>query len=279
MSDDEMFERIRPHNQLAGCYKLGVSANEYIICMDGKDWANVDEDSNLESACKSLSPNNPEKNVCFSVSIIAAQKSSEIYHRKSIDFFSSEYNKIIKDDDFICYKPSIGLDDLAECLEKTNSPEKIDHEINKLRIFENILSRQSHLSLTEKRNGIVEISGEYSTQVDNAIRRASKSLENTSYKISRAKSQAYQDKQEENRRKSQERYDAEERVAQRQENNRAKDCGNDYNRIYIGMLKNQMVKCVNVHQIGAREGGVELFKSYSGAIITIENGKIFSWVR
>lgn len=73
--------------------------------------------------------------------------------------------------------------------------------------------------------------------------------------------------------------EAEDRKAETETERRRKICGKDFERIYIGMSKNRLLLCNQLSLAAAKAGNIQVYRDSFGTIITVAEGKVFSWIR
>lgn len=63
-----------------------------------------------------------------------------------------------------------------------------------------------------------------------------------------------------------------------EEERRSKLCGKDFRRIYVGMSEKRLCLCNPVTIKAARAGAVKIYQDSANTLITVANGKVFSWI-
>lgn len=64
-----------------------------------------------------------------------------------------------------------------------------------------------------------------------------------------------------------------------EEERRSKLCGKDFRRFYVGMAKKKLLLCNPLQLYAARAGNIQIYRNEFGTLITVSNGKVFSWIK
>lgn len=257
---------VKSHNY-SGCYLIPTSIAEYTDCMTPKAWRSAYADTALKEMCKILSPDDQEKQICFSVAALALKKSIEAETEKSIKTLTSIHDELSARRK-TCFAIGIARTTYEDCLSQLPASNLIRDEITYLDTL-----RSQMITLSNGRPGsdawqekldytvLYEIATQTLEDKKKQIRAEldrAQSIENAAIQVAAAEAQFQEIAKEETLQK---------------------ECGASYQTIKVGMPEATLIKCSGAGLVGAKGKSIKIYQTPGGLTVRVVNGKVTMWLQ
>lgn len=257
---------VKSHNY-SGCYLIPTSIAEYTDCMAIKAWRGAYADTDLKEMCKILSPNDQERQICFSVAALASKKSTEAETEKAIITFTSIHDQLSAGRK-TCFEIGVVRTSYEVCLSQLPAINLIRDEITYLDTLRSQMltlgngrpgsdAWQEKLDYTALSEIATQVLEDKKKQIRAELDRT-QSIENAAIQVAAAEAQF-------------------EEIAK--EETLQKECGVNYQTVKVGMSETTLIKCSSASLVGAKGKTIKIYQTPGGLTVRVVNGKVTMWLQ